>query len=242
MLAIGCLLPGLLLVTYDMVAFGTIFPIGYAYSALWQNQHHSGFMSISYPQPEALWGLTFGQYRGLFIRVPWLLLAIPGYVAWWRAGQRRAEWWVLLSVPLVTLLFYSSSIMWWGGFTAGPRYIVPMIPFLAVPAVWWITTQWQRLRYRTLSTILIALSVGMVWLEASANQSFPPDTITNPWVNYVFPAWTTGNIARNLGMALGLAGPISLVPLLIVACAGVTLLLWRQPDSTSHRTISIGGR
>ena len=187
MLAIGGALPALLLVVYDLKAFGTLLPVGYAYSALWQNQHHTGFMSVTYPQPAALWGLTFGIFRGLFVRAPWLLLALPGLVAWWRTGRLRAEWWALLSVSILTLLFYGSSMMWWGGFTAGPRYIVPMIPFLAVPAAWWVATRWQSHIQRSLSIALIALSLCLVWLEAVARQSFPHDSIANPWLGYTLP-------------------------------------------------------
>src|SRR5690606_36532602 len=87
----GGLLPLVLLVVYDLVAFGTPIPVGYSHSALWQDQHHTGFMSISYPHFEALWGLTFGSFRGLFVRAPWLLLALPGALLWWREGQHRAE-------------------------------------------------------------------------------------------------------------------------------------------------------
>jgi hypothetical protein len=225
-LAIGGAMPGLLLVTYDLAAFGTPLPVGYAYSALWQGQHHTGFMSITYPHPEALWGLMFGLFRGLFIRSPWLLLALPGLAAWWRAGRLRAEWWALCLVSLLTVLFYGSSMMWWGGFAAGPRYIVPMIPFLAAPAIWWVATQWPRPDRRALSLALIVVSVGLIWLESSAGQGFPPDTILNPWAGYVLPAWAAGDIARNLGMALGLRGPASLLPLLLVLIAGCAMLLW----------------
>lgn len=108
-LVLGGILPLLLLVVYDLVAFGTPLPIGYAHSALWQDQHTTGFMSITYPRVEALYGLTFGTFRGLFIRAPWLVLAVPGMIIWWRTERQRAEWWVVLLASLSLLLFYSSS-------------------------------------------------------------------------------------------------------------------------------------
>ncbi|MEI6779260.1 MAG: hypothetical protein WCK70_20345, partial [Chloroflexales bacterium] len=240
-LAVGAALPGLLLVTYDIRAFGTIFPVGYAYSALWQDQHHTGFMSVTYPHPAALWGLTFGLFRGLFVRAPWLLLALPGFLSWWRMGRLRAEWWALLLVVLLTLLFYGSSMMWWGGFAAGPRYIVPMIPFLAIPAGYWVATHWQRSAHRALSVILIVLSVGMVWLETCAGQSFPPDTITNPWIGYVLPAWVTGDSARNLGMALGLRGPASLLPLVVIVISAGMFLLWTRRTLAPTTASAVAG-
>lgn len=240
-LAAGGALPLALLAAYDIVAFGTPLPVGYAHSALWQEQHTTGFMSITYPRPEALWGLTFGTFRGLFVRAPWLLLAVPGLVAWWRDGRHRAEWWAALLVSLALLLFYGSSAMWWGGFAAGPRYIVPMIPFLALPAARLLGRLWDRPAPRAAALGLVALSVALVWAEAVASQQFPHDTVRATWTGYVLPAWAAGDIARNLGMALGLAGPASLLPLAAVVAAGWALLLLppraaRRPASAASTT------
>lgn len=224
-LAISGALPLALLVAYDMAAFGTPLPIGYAHSALWQDQHTTGFMSITAPQLDALWGLTFGAFRGLFVRAPWLLLALPAYVVWWRSGERRAEWWLLLIAPAALTLFYGSSAMWWGGFAAGPRYIVPIIPFLALPAAWLLARLWAWPAARAAAAAVVALSIALVWAEAVAGQLFPSDAVRNTWTGYVLPAWSAGDIARNLGMALGLAGPLSLAPLAAIALAGAALLL-----------------
>ncbi len=224
-LILGGALPGALLIAYDLAAFGTPWPIGYAYSALWQEQHHTGFMSLTAPQWEALWGLTFSEFRGLFFRAPWLLLAVPAYWLGWRWRAQRAEWLVFLVVPLVFLLFYGSSIMWWGGFAAGPRYIVPLIPFLALPAAILIGRLWEQIAWRIGALSLITLSFGLVWVEATATQLFPSDAIRATWSGYVIPAWANGDIARNLGMIARLEGPASLIPLLVIVIIGAGLLL-----------------
>jgi hypothetical protein len=181
-------------------------------------------MSLTYPHGEALWGLLFGSFRGLFVRAPWLLLALPGYVYWWRSGKRRAEWLVVALAPLCGYLFYASSGMWWGGFAAGPRYLVFVLPFLALPAAYMAAICWQRLAGRVAVIALIAVSVAIVWIEAVAGALFPTDGIRATWTGYVFPSWAQGNIARNVGMALGLTGIPSLVPLILAAAALVTLL------------------
>jgi hypothetical protein len=229
-MALGGLPPLLLLAAYDLRAFGTPLPVGYEHSALWQGQHQTGFMSITYPRPAALWGLTFGLYRGMFVRAPWLLLALPGYLIWWRTGRHRPLWWAVLLAPLGLLLFYASSIMWWGGFGAGPRYLAALVPFLALasaPAAAWL---WGRSWGRTALLLLVAASIALTWGEAAARQSFPPDTIANPWLDYMLPAWREGDIARNLGTALGLRGGLALLPpaLLIL---GAFVYLLRRPTS-----------
>jgi hypothetical protein len=231
-LALGGLPPVLLLALYDLHAFGTLLPTGYEHSALWQQQHQTGFLSITYPHLEALWGLTFGLYRGLFVRAPWLLLALPGYVIWWRSAQARIQWWVALLAPLSVLLFYGSSAMWWGGFAAGPRYIVVIVPFLVLAAAPAANYLWRRIVGRSALLFLIVLSLAITWSEAIAQQSFPLDTIANPWTGYVLPAWQDGDIARNIGTALGLHGALSLLPLaLLIAFAFVTTFR-RSTNST----------
>jgi hypothetical protein len=152
----------------------------------------------------------------MFVRAPWLLLALPGYLLWWRGRQHRLVWWVALLAPLSMLLFYSSSLMWWGGFGAGPRYLVLTVPFLALaiaPAVIWL---WQRPQGRAALLLLIGLSIVLTWSEGVARQGFPPDTIANPWIGYTLPAWREGDIARNLGTVLGLRRGLALLPLALL--------------------------
>ena len=227
-IAAGSLPPALLLAVYDWCAFGTPLPVGYEHSALWRQQHQTGFLSITWPHVEALWGLTFGLFRGMFVRAPWLLLALPGYALWWRSGRDRPRWWVALLAPLAMWLFYASSVMWWGGFTAGPRYLVIIVPFLIVASAPMAQVLWQRRWGRAALLLLILGSIALTWSEAVAGQSFPPDTIPNPWIGYTLPSWLAGDIARNLGTALKLRGALSLAPLALLII-GVLAFMLHQP-------------
>jgi hypothetical protein len=240
-LTLGGLPLVILLALYDWAAFGTPLPIGYEHSALWQQQHQTGFLSITYPHMQALWGLTFGLYRGMFTRAPWLLLALPGYVIWWRSGRARAHWWVALLAPLSMLLFYGSSAMWPGGFAAGPRYLVVATPFLAIASAPAAAILWRRAHGRVALLGLIVASLLLTWSEAAARQSFPPDTIANPWIGYTFPAWREGDIARNLGTAIGLSGPLSLLPLAVLIVVASVYFFGRTTvvPATSSPPLSI---
>ena len=124
--------PGLLLMAYNWTVFHTPLPVGYQYSELYTDLHSVGFVSITYPHPEALLGLTFSSYRGLFFVSPVLLLALWGLVAWWRSREYRKEWAVCVWSVVTLFLFYGSSVMWPGGYAVGPRYLVPMLPFLVL--------------------------------------------------------------------------------------------------------------
>ncbi len=222
-------LPGLLvgagLMLYNQTVFGSPFDLGYGHSELWMEDHSQGFMSLTLPHPEAAWGITFSPFRGLFVLSPLLLLALPGFVLWWRSRQFRAEWWVAAASTAVIFYFNISSVMWWGGWAVGPRYALPMLPFLSLGLIYVFIEWGERAWLRGLAGVLYLLSLAATWGLTLAEQSYPPDTIRNPLLDYALPNWLSGNIARNLGMFLKLNGVLSLLPLLAVLLA-LLAVLW----------------
>jgi hypothetical protein len=222
------ILPGALIaagwMTYNTAVFGSPLELGYSHSELWTEQHHTGFMSLTWPHWEVIWGITFSPFRGLFMLSPLLLLAVPGFVLWWRSGEHRPESWLALTSAVIMFLFNSSSIMWWGGYAIGPRYLLPMLPFMALPIVF-VFREWEdRMWMRVLSIVLFAWSLIATWGLTLAEQAFPPETLRNPLVEYAWPNWQTGNIARSLGMFLHLPEIASLLPLLVGVAALLTVL------------------
>jgi hypothetical protein len=221
---------------YNNCVFGSPLELGYSHSELWTEQHQTGFMSLTLPHWEAIWGITFSAFRGLFVLSPLFLLAVPGFIRWYRSGEYRPEFWVALTSVAAIFLFNSSSIMWWGGFAVGPRYLLPMLPFMALPIVF-VFYGWQRRTWMVvLGIALSAWSLIATWGLTLAGQAFPPDILQNPLAEYAWPNWRAGNIARNLGMFLHLPGLISLLPLLgcgTVLFAALSFLSCRDPASTT---------
>ncbi|HEY4690062.1 MAG TPA: hypothetical protein VIK33_12175 [Anaerolineae bacterium] len=216
--------PVVLLAAYNLSIFETPLPVGYKYSALYQDLHSQGLISITYPRLETMYGLTFSPFRGLFFISPALLLAVPGFVYWFRQRRWRAEWWVCFGSVISSFLFYASSVMWWGGFAVGPAYLAAMIPYLVIPLAFFADRHGQSKKMWLVLIGLMAASVVLVWAQTIAGQSFP-DLTPDPLFSLSIPALMAGDIARNLGMLLKLRGPLSLVPLTVMALAVLLIIL-----------------
>ena len=105
--------------------------------------------------------------RGLIWYSPILLLAIPGAAWFWRYARTVLIF--SLALFLLYLLVYGKWYMWHGGYSWGPRFIVPALPFLALlsgPA--WdaavIQGRWGGVLGRVAVCLLAALSLGVQWL------------------------------------------------------------------------------
>jgi hypothetical protein len=223
---VGTLPPLLAILAYNANVYGNPLTNGYTSggSPLFHAQQETGFGGIAWPPHlDALWGLSLSPYRGLFFLSPLLLLAAPGYVLWARTGDRR--WILFLAIPVSFFLIISMFQGWWGGLAVGPRYLIPMLPFLAVPAIFVL----DRLPTRVLPGIgtgivigLFSLSFLITWAEILGGTGIllPPEDNHNPLFTVNLPAVAHNQIYANRGMGFGLSGIASLLPL-----AGL-LLLW----------------
>lgn len=232
------------LMIYNTVVFGGPFTLGYGNSELWTAQHSAGFMSLTYPHIDAVWGITFSLFRGLFVLSPLLLLALPGFGLWHRSGRLRAEFYVALFSVLAMFLFNASSIMWWGGFAIGPRYLLPGLPFMALAVAFAIDPALRgeaKMRQAWLTLAVVALSAWSLvatWGMTLAEQAFPSDAIrNNPYLEFALPNWIVGNIARNAGTIIGFRGLAGLLPLLAALAAVALVWVWlsrRSSRQTAH--------
>ncbi len=128
-----------------------------------------------------LGGLFFDQMYGLFTNAPVLVAAPIGVLllaAHTGPGRRLAAQLVFIAVPYV--LTVTHFAMWWGGFSAPARFLVPLLPALAIPAA----VTWAAIRERSLRIALsgaLALtaclscwwsSSGVVDLHTSTVETF----------------------------------------------------------------------
>jgi hypothetical protein len=203
---------------YNATAFGSPFTSSYRYLGRFPEISSTGFLGFSWPKWEALWGVTFSPFRGLFILSPFLLLVLPGLWRLVRSPKWRVEGWLWSGLLVAQLLLVSCWYDWLGGFAIGPRNLLNVMPFFVVPIAACIQAWQDRPWWRSFAWGLTALSFVLVWIASVSGQEFAPYAATNPFplVDFFWPKFLAGDITRNIGMALGLSSWYSLAPLILL--------------------------
>lgn len=128
-------------------------------------------------------GLLVSPNRGLFIFTPIALIGVIGLARQFVSRERRDLVLLSFSVASVAHLYIAGTYHeWWGGWSFGPRYLVDILPVLAVAAA----TVWPRLPSWSRKLALIAL----VWscLVQIDGAFFYPASRWNPRVLSVHKA------------------------------------------------------
>jgi hypothetical protein len=95
------------------------------------SEQSTGFYGVNLPDPRVAASLLVSE-KGLFVVAPLCAVALVGLPALWRAG-RKPEALVCAAVPALFLAYNASYYIPFGGQGPGPRFLVPAIPFLALP-------------------------------------------------------------------------------------------------------------
>jgi hypothetical protein len=235
-IALGGLVPALLVAGYHTVAFGAPWRTGYSFETQpeFVRGHASGVMGIHAPRLDGLWGLTVGVRRGLFYVAP---LTLIGIVFALRNTWKRRDWAFGAGLAVLGILLFLNAgyYMWWGGASAGPRHLIPGMAFAAAGIAFY-----SRARQPWLAPVVLALAalsvanavaIALVGVEAPERGDLLRD--------FVWKRIADGRIAAlpgasNLGMQMGLSPIASVLPLLAWLGFGV-LYLRRQIRQGSAR-------
>jgi hypothetical protein len=106
---------------YHFVLYGFLDP-----RRVYGKRHDLSLLRI----PEGMGGLLFDQEFGLLVYAPVFAFAVVGFV--FLVRRSRVTGGVALAVALVTFGVAGSWVMWRGGFNPPSRFLVPVVPALAL--------------------------------------------------------------------------------------------------------------
>jgi hypothetical protein len=235
-LTLGAALPVLGLAGYHFVAFGAPWRTGYSFmtNPRFVAGHASGLLGIHFPTPEGSYGLTFGSRRGLFYLSP---LAIFGVVFGVAHARRRRDVAFASGLAALAVLFFLNAgyYMWWGGAAAGPRHLIPALPFLAAGVMLGLRSERLWLRRLTFAagcvSVVNFVVLTAVGVEAPENGNLLRDYA---WHRFHLDRLATYAGGSNLGLKLGLTGAASLLPLLVWGVVGFDYL-WSELNRSRRR-------
>jgi len=223
-LAAICALPPLAaLAHFHYLAFGSVWSTPYSHleNPAFVRDIAPGFLGISFPGLERIWGSLFAPFLGLFFWAPWTALAAGVAPFLWRRGGARER--VPILVVAYYLVFQITHALWRSGWTVGPRYVTPLVPFAAACVGLALA--------RTRGALPLALlggtgaaSIAATGLASLVCQGFPLE-VYNPLVEVVGPLLAHGYVPRNLLQLAGVPGVWSALPAFVALAIGVALLL-----------------
>ena len=174
------------LLIYNQLAFGSPFELGYSKVVGFEGMKQ-GFFGLTWPKPSVVVELLFGVYRGLLPLSPVLVLVPVGLYVMWREPSTRVAAGAILAVVCSFLWINASYVYWEGGWSTGPRHLVPMLPLCCLSLAFaWPRAFWAR----TVALVLLAWSLVMSMISAVAGM-FVPSDIRNPIVDFLLPTFLT---------------------------------------------------
>ena len=246
-MAAGGAIAAAILLAYNTAAFGSPFHLGYASEEGFE-QLQTGLFGISRPEWWRVREILIGSYRGLLPIAP-LVAVMPIGLALLAASRRRvAPAMAAAAIGVFYLVLNASYFYWEGGWAFGPRQVMPALPFLALG----LAPLWDG--WKAAGRVVLAgawLWGAALTLVAVSTTPQPPASIMRPVSELMVPAFLEGHLALNtqrftdfradedaiwrhadptvswnLGMAMGLTGRASLLPLGAVWLACAASLAW----------------
>jgi hypothetical protein len=148
---------------------------------------------------------------------PILLPALVGAALLWRRGARLQATLPLLVAGLF-LLFNSASVDPFGGASPGPRFMIPALPFLAVPLA---------AAFRAIPGATLGLVTGGAAFMVAATLTKPLEA----WDGLVLHRVITGRYVDSVASFVGLGGSAADLPFLlalaVAAIAAIAATPWR---------------
>lgn len=185
---LGALGPAGVLLLYNQVAFGSPWKMGYFFLILDRfREVHSEANPLGLNRPDAtkVAALLWGAERGLIRYAPILVLTAPGLAVlvlrrlWGMAAVCSL---VMAAVFLVNLSYPE----WTGGWTTGPRLLVPLLPFALLPVAALLAWGGRGMAWAAAGLAAAGYAVILLFVGIGGRV---PDPIRRPLTDAVWPIW-----------------------------------------------------
>lgn len=233
--ALGAVVGAAPLYAFGWWAFGDPFRLAYSGAAIdpgaggvEQAPVHGLFYTLTSPHPHIAVQMLLTR-RGLLVLTPVVAAAGAGVVMLWRRGLRREAALIsgLTVAELVWHAFRPTYELALGGWVPGPRFLVPLLPFLCFAIA-------PVLRRAPVTVgVLAAVSVVSMTIATAAEPLLPDDHTTH-WLARI----RDGNFAPSVLSLAGIGhGWLAILPLFVFVLAGCTAAAVSVPARSSRRDL-----
>lgn len=199
-----------------------------AYSSIPRQQQ--GFFGIGLPSLRVMATLLLDS-RGLFTISPVLLMGVLGTWLLYKRG-RRAEALTIGAVCVLYVGYNSGYYLPFGGGFMGPRFLMTLLPFLALP----IGVALARYPGPTIALGVVSIVTTVVATVTHPLIGYETEAVV--WARYLTQGFFQPTIATAYGMGRGWAG---IWPFLLPAAGAVLLAaLATAPTRISNRSLLAG--
>jgi hypothetical protein len=151
---------------------GALVPVGFVawtnylrFGDVTKTGYHLAFPTVAYllsnPLIEGTRGILFDGEVGLVWFTPWIVLVPLALLRFWKVRPRECV--LSLAILVEGCLFFACYAAWHGGWSYGPRLLLPCLPFAALPLVV-LFEQWRKSRAAA-RIVFTALAVASVCIE-----------------------------------------------------------------------------
>lgn len=192
------------LALYNAALFGSPFAFSYAHESFpqWSEVARHGVFGIGWPDPRTLWLLVVSPSRGLLFTSPILILSFVEMARVGGPSTFRLK--VRLAAVVLGIVALSGHGAAHGGWAAGPRYLVFLIPLLIEP----LLERGERRPLGIVGGALLGASFVLCVLPALTFPFVPPE-LRFPHATFWRPlllseGWATPTLGALLGLGAGL--------------------------------------
>ena len=188
---------------YNYLITGSPFQFLYAYVAAADFVDPNGLIGFSYPHPKAIWDLIFSQYRGLLFYLPVLGLIVFIWIRNFNSSWKKVSHHYLFWIVVIYFLIICSHRMWWGGWSYGPRHLIP----LAVLLLWEGTLFLSRQSFpKWIFWVASLMGLGCAWMAKITVAYAVPTEEMHPVTEYIFAKKYLNNIFNEQNLISHLGG------------------------------------